>query len=57
MNWLYKIFEKYYPCTCRKQAAVSSIILSMTLQQFCDEAEKVNNLPKNKKVTTTNNGE
>lgn len=51
MKWLDRIFEKYYPCDCRKQAAISSMALTVALHNFCDEAER---LAQEKKVTHIN---
>lgn len=41
MKWIDKIFERYYPCTCRKKAAISSMALTIALHNFCDEAKRL----------------
>lgn len=39
MKGLFSIFEKYYPCSCKKQAAISSMALTIALANFCDQVE------------------
>lgn len=51
MKWLDRFFEKYYPCDCRKQAAISSRALTIALHNFCDKALR---LAQENKVTHIN---
>jgi hypothetical protein len=41
MNWLYRIFDKYYPCKCRKAAAASSAALTLAVMNFCNQIDSV----------------
>jgi len=42
MNVLFRMFEKFYPCKCRKAAAVSSAALTIAVINFCNQLDAAN---------------
>ena len=41
MNILFDLFEKFYPCKCRKAAALSSAALTVAVVNFCNQLDTV----------------